>query len=170
MKPSGPLRRRTPLKRSGTRNPRSLKACLDDIRRDIEWRQEVLLIRSPQCRVTAHLMRIPALYRTPQQRQLVASCDGPIEVDHLIPRSPATRWALPNGCPMCRHHHRLKTEHSLLIAPEWLDPDQLRWLEDEGHAEWLLDGVVVGRHRTLFADGPDRRGPQPSPTERWRYL
>jgi hypothetical protein len=43
------------------------------------------------------------------------------------------------------------------VKPEWLDADQIKWLSDEGHVEWLDDGTVVGRHCTIFADGqPDR--------------
>lgn len=63
---------------------------------------------------------------------------------------------------MCREHHEMKTRHELLIDPAWLDEDQLMWLADQGHAEWLLDGVVVGRHRRLFTDGPDRRNGLPT--------
>lgn len=128
-----------------------------DWQRDREWRAEVLLLRGHQCRVVAHLLRIPPIYRTPEQRGLVASCDGRIEVDHMIPRRPSTRWAVPNGLPLCSHHHRLKTGHLLLIDPAWLDLDQVQWLAEEGHVEWCWDGIVVGQHRRLFADGPDRR-------------
>jgi hypothetical protein len=54
-------------------------------------------------------------------------------------------------------HHQKKTDHLLLIAPEWLDADMILWLSDEGHADWLIDGTIVGRHCKIFADGnPDR--------------
>jgi hypothetical protein len=78
-------------------------------------------------------------------------------MDHLIPRAQGGPSVVENGLPLCRVHHSLKTAHDLLVDPAWLDPDQIQWLADQGHAEWLLDGVVVGRHRRLFTDGPDRR-------------
>lgn len=81
----------------------------------------------------------------------------PVEMDHLIQRSQGGPSVPGNGLPLCRVHHRLKTDCLLLVAPEWLDPRHVRWLSDEGHAEWLMDGVVVGRHYRIFADGqPDR--------------
>jgi hypothetical protein len=78
-------------------------------------------------------------------------------MDHLIPRAQGGQSVPGNGLPLCRVHHRMKTDHLLLIAPEWLDPRHVLWLSDEGHAEWLVDGVVTGRHCRIFADGqPDR--------------
>lgn len=107
-------------------------------RNDAPWRQECLERRGEWCRV--------------------AGCPHPqpVQIDHLIPRSQGGPSVVENGLPLCRRHHDLKTAHDMLINPAWLDTDQVLWLADHGHAEWLLDGVVVGRHRRLFADGPDR--------------
>jgi hypothetical protein len=81
----------------------------------------------------------------------------PVQMDHLIARGQGGPSIVENGTPFCRVHHQQKTDHLLLVDPGWLDPDQVRWLADEGHAEWLADGIVVGRHCRIFADGqPDR--------------
>jgi hypothetical protein len=108
-------------------------------RNDSQWRADCLEVFGDWCRVPwcPH----------PQ----------PVEMDHLIPRSQGGPSVVGNGIPWCRVHHRMKTDHLLLIAPEWLHPLHVRWLSDEGHAEWLVDGFVTGRHCKLFADGhPDR--------------
>jgi hypothetical protein len=108
-------------------------------RNDSEWRMECLALYGEWCRVP-HCQH-------PQ----------PVQMDHLIARAQGGPSVAGDGFPMCRVHHQQKTDHLLLIAPEWLDPRHVRWLSDEGHAEWLADGVVVGRHCRIFADGqPDR--------------
>lgn len=149
MKRSKPLLRKTPLQQVSAQLTRSQEASKTSKQRraagrrqDLQWREQVLVARGMRCRAAL---------------TLPGQCDGPLEVDHMIPRRPSTRWAVEDGLPLCRHHHRLKTEHLLLIDPAWLDEDQIIWLSDHQHAEWLLDGVVVGAHRRLFADGPDRR-------------
>lgn len=142
MKRGKPLQRRTPLRRRPlqqvaaevTRQSTTSKQRRDaDRRRDVAWRQEVLDIRGQHCRVTG----------------CVRSRN--IEVDHMIPRRPSTRWAWPNGLVLCREHHADKTAHTLLIDRRWLEPDQIVWLAEQGHAWWLPDGSVAGRHCTLFA-------------------
>jgi HNH endonuclease len=125
------MRRGKPLRR---RTP--LRSRLR--RNDSAWRRECLERRGPQCRVTG-------CWRMD------------VQMDHLIPRSQGGPSVVENGLPLCREHHEMKTAHDLRVDPAWLGEDQILWLSDEGHAEWLLDGVVVGRHRKLFADGPDRR-------------
>lgn len=108
-------------------------------RNDSAWRAECLELYGEWCRVP--------------------DCPHPqpVQMDHLIPRAQGGPSVVGNGLPLCRVHHRLKTDHLLLIAPEWLDPRHVRWLSGEGHAEWLTDGVVIGRHCRIFADGqPDR--------------
>lgn len=108
-------------------------------RNDGPWRREVLEVRGPQCRVSW------------------CGRMTDIQVHHIIHRSMCGPSVLENGMPACRDHHAAIHAAELLIDPAWLDHDQIEWLADKGHAEWLLDGVVVGRHRRLFTDGPDRR-------------
>ena len=108
-------------------------------RNDAQWRQECLDLRGPQCRVTGCLRMTD------------------VQVDHLIPRAHGGPSIAENGLVLCREHHEMKTNHDLLVDPTWLDPDQILWLSDNGYAEWLFDGVVVGSRRRIFADGPDRR-------------
>jgi hypothetical protein len=50
----------------------------------------------------------------------------------------------------------MKTEHRLLVRPEWLDEDQIIWLAENGYARWDDDGEVHGERRRIFA----RRGGQ----------
>jgi hypothetical protein len=110
-------------------------------RNDGPWRREVMEVRGPQCRVTG--------------------CGRMLDLHahHIIHRSMCGPSIVQNGMPLCEEHHAMVHAYELRISPEWLDADQIEWLSDEGHAEWLFDGVVVGRHLKLFADGPDRRGP-----------
>lgn len=165
-----PLRRVKPLRRSLQQvasevlgeqraSQSSKQRRTSDRSKDATWRKQVLALRGSYCRATAHLTLIHPAELNPAQRKMLAECGATagIEIDHMIPRRPSTRWAVPNGLPLCRVHHAMKTAHDLLIDPAWLDDDQILWLSDQGHAEWLLDGVVVGAHRRLFADGPDRR-------------
>lgn len=108
-------------------------------RNDAAWRAECLERRGNWCRVPG--------CRHPQ----------PVQMDHMISRAQGGPSVVENGLPLCRVHHEMKTNHDLLIDPAWLDHDQIDWLGEQGHAEWCVDGVVVGRHCRLFADGPDRR-------------
>lgn len=103
---------------------------------DVKYRADVLALRGEVCRScgdTSH-----------------------VEVDHLIPRLPSNRLVIANGTPLCgdfgrgRCHPR-KTDHLLLVQRSWLDADQVRWLEDEGHAWWLPDGSVAGPRSRIFA-------------------
>jgi 5-methylcytosine-specific restriction endonuclease McrA len=102
-------------------------------RDDAAWREACLVVRGERCRV--------------------AGCPHPwpVQMDHLIPRAQGGPSVVENGLPLCLLHHQAKTEHRLRIRREWLDPDMTAWLEAEGHARWLLDGTVAGRHCRLFA-------------------
>lgn len=108
-------------------------------RNDSVWRAECLETRGAQCRVPSCLRMVD------------------VQVDHLIPRAHGGPSVVENGLVLCRHHHEMKTNHELLVDPTWLEPDQVRWLSDNGYADWLVDGIVVGTRRRIFADGhPDR--------------
>ena len=125
-----PLQRGTPIRSTRSTSNNAGR------RRDAQWRDLVYQLRGRYCR----------------------SCGGgvDVQVDHMIPRSPATRWEPCNGLPLCgdfgggRCHPR-KTAHQLLIQRGWLDPDQIEWLRASGLAEWLPDGSVTGRHCRIFA-------------------
>jgi hypothetical protein len=118
--------------RATTPAPKSRKAPR---RNDSGWRAECLEARGDQCRVPD----------CPHPR--------PVQMDHLIARAQGGPSVVANGTPLCRVHHEMKTDHLLLVDPAWLDPDQVQWLADEGHAVWRPeDGVVTGRHCRIFAD------------------
>lgn len=146
-----PLVRRTPLRRvpfqRGAPTGKPAQRPAGDSK-DAQWRQKVYALRGRWCRSCGE--------SRPER----------IQVDHMIPRTPATRWEPCNGLPLCddfgkgRCHPR-KTAHQLAIQRDWLDPDQIEWLAQQGHAEWQPDGTVTGRHCRLFAPstighgGPD---------------
>lgn len=73
----------------------------------------------------------------------------------MIPRSQGGPSVVENcvilGGPFGCGCHDRKTAHTLLIQREWLTRAQVWWLEAEGHAWWLPDGTVAGRHCVLFA-------------------
>jgi 5-methylcytosine-specific restriction endonuclease McrA len=129
--------RRVPLQRGTTPAARTPRQAVND-RRDAQWRELVYTTRGRFCRACGE------------------SRADRLQVDHLIPRSPATRWEPRNGLVLCgdfgagRCHPR-KTAHQLLVDRSWLDEDQTGWLEEQGHAVWQPDGSVGGRHCRLFA-------------------
>lgn len=129
--------RRVPLQRVPAGRAPSTQQGANQ-RRDAQWRETVYALRGRWCRSCGE--------SRPER----------IQVDHMIPRSPATRWEPCNGLPLCgdfgggRCHPR-KTAHQLLIQRGWLDPDQIGWLQASGLAEWLPDGSVTGRHCRIFA-------------------
>jgi 5-methylcytosine-specific restriction endonuclease McrA len=119
--------------------PTSLRKRKKRRRNDSQWHADCVEVRGDLCRVPD------------------CPFPHPVQMDHLIPRSQGGPSIVANGTPFCRAHHQMKTDHLLLVKPEWLDADQIKWLSDEGHAEWLDDGTVAGRHCTIFDDGqPDR--------------
>ena len=98
------------------------------------WRTEVIEKRGRSCRV----------------------CGGTdVEIDHLIPKGmggSARLTRIENGLPLCRRHHRDKTEHKLKIQRRWLDQDQLDWLAYWGYCRWDENGETWGTHRNLFLE------------------
>lgn len=104
-------------------------------RSDAGWRSDVLFRRGGFCRACGDT-------RQPQ-------------ADHLIPRAQGGPSIVENGLPLggpfgCGCHD-LKTAHKLLVQRDWLDPDQIEWLAEQGHVEWTESGEPVGRHARLFA-------------------
>lgn len=81
--------------------------------------------------------------------QICHRTDLPIEVDHLVPRAQQGPSEVGNAAIMCREHHRMKTDHELLIRPGWLWPMQVDWLAENGHV-WWENGEVYGPRRQLF--------------------
>jgi 5-methylcytosine-specific restriction endonuclease McrA len=81
------------------------------------------------------------------------------QMDHLIKRSQGGPSVVENGWPLCDEtangHHVAKDSGRLKIRREWLTERQLTWLATNGHASWLPDGTVAGRHCRQFA--PEER-------------
>jgi 5-methylcytosine-specific restriction endonuclease McrA len=77
------------------------------------------------------------------------------QMDHLIKRSQGGPSVVENGWPLCDEtangHHVAKDSGRLKIRREWLTERQIDWLRRNGHAEWLPDGTVAGRHCPQFA-------------------
>lgn len=86
---------------------------------------------------------------------VVPGCGRPAQMDHLIARSQGGPSVVANGLPLCgdfdNGHHAAKTAGVLKIRYEWLSPTHREWLSHNGHATWLPDGTVAGRHRRQFA-------------------
>lgn len=110
-------------------------------RNDSGWRAECLAVRGSSCRA--------------------CGSTGPVQMDHLIPRSQRGPSVVENGLPLCdpwasgssfpEGCHQAKTDHKLLIRPEWLDADQIAWLAEKGYARWCPDtGEVSGEHWKIF--------------------
>ena len=105
-------------------------------RNDAAWRKQVMALRGEACRACGSSRHV--------------------ECDHLIERSQGGPSVIENGTPLCgefgpcRAHVR-KTRNELQIRREWLDPDQVEWLAQEGHARWEPDGTVTGRFHKTFA-------------------
>jgi hypothetical protein len=119
--------------------PRSNVGSNRNQRNDSRWRSDVMEKRGHRCRACGG--------------------DRDVQSDHLIPRSQGGPSIVENGTPLCgpfgRGCHDRKTAHLLLVKREWLDSDQVAWLELAGHAIWLPDGTVAGRHNVLFAAAND---------------
>lgn len=107
-------------------------------RNDSRWRAECLEVRGDRCRAP--------------------DCPHPwpVQMDHLISRAQGGPSIVENGVPWCEPHHRAKTEHRFRVPRSCLGEDQILWLEREGHARWLPDGTVEGRHHRLFAPTNER--------------
>lgn len=106
-------------------------------RDDSQWRGDCLELRGEWCRAC----------KTSQD----------LQCDHMIPRAQGGGSVVENGLVLCRGCHERKTKHLLLINRDWLGVDQIKWLAVEGHAAWLPDGTVGGRHCPLFAELTTRR-------------
>jgi 5-methylcytosine-specific restriction endonuclease McrA len=119
--PGGPQ----PKPRKRSKNVRS--------RNDSVWRQVCLDRRGRYCRAQD------------------GRCAGPLEVDHVWPRSQGGLSVVENGLPLCREHHRLKTIGRLRIWRRWLDADQLAWLAETGWVVWNDAGCPEGRGWRHFA-------------------
>jgi hypothetical protein len=100
-------------------------------RDDARWRHGCLAMRGWYCRVCA----MPPAPNRP----------GPLEIDHIWPRSQGGPSVVENGLVLCRRHHADKTAGVLRIDRRWLDADQVAWLADVGWVEWDGDGSPLGR-------------------------
>lgn len=150
MKRGAPLVRKKPMRRrpleqvsedlaneNAARNgrpPRHLGSHRNR-RNDTQWRNDCLEARGERCRSCGTTMNV--------------------QMDHMIGRGQGGPSVLENGLPLCgpfaKACHDRKTAGLLKIRREWLDSDQVAWLELAGHAIWLPDGTVAGRHNVLFA-------------------
>jgi 5-methylcytosine-specific restriction endonuclease McrA len=74
-----------------------------------------------------------------------------VQADHLIPRAHGGPSVVENGLMLCPSCHERKTNHELLIQPEWLTDDQIHWLAENGYAWWDSTGEVYGTRRRIFA-------------------
>jgi hypothetical protein len=114
-------------------------------RNDAPWRAEVMALRGEQCRACGSTQQV--------------------EADHVIERSQCGPSIVENGLPLCGEFgpcqaHLRKTRNQLQIRRDWLDPDQIEWLDRQGHARWDPDdGTVSGRFWKTFAPaGNDTEG------------
>jgi hypothetical protein len=56
-----------------------------------------------------------------------------------------------NGSPLCRRHHRMKTDNELRYRFEWLGRDQVRWFAEVGFVAWDLEtGEPYGKGWRTF--------------------
>lgn len=81
----------------------------------------------------------------------------PVQMDHIMPRSQGGESIVWNGLPLCEPDHRAKTEHRLLIRPEWLSDGQRAYLRARGWVWWDETGRPCGRGMRSFDDTADRR-------------
>lgn len=76
----------------------------------------------------------------------LSSCDGPIEADHAGRRGLSRKADDSTTIPLCRLHHRQRTDHSGPFR-SW-DRDQMRaWLAVQIHeteARWLRYNAGTG--------------------------
>lgn len=103
-------------------------------RNDGPWRRECIARRGNYCRACGR--------------------SGPIEVDHIKPRSAGGQSVVENGLPLGSGFgcgcHDAKTAHRLKIRRDMLDPDQITYLADIGWAWWAPNGEVWGLGRDDF--------------------
>ncbi len=77
--------------------------------------------------------------------------NGDVQADHMRPRSQGGKSVVGNGLPLCDQCHRNKTEHRMLVRPEWLEPQHFTYLKESGWAWWDEAGEVYGEGRKSFA-------------------
>lgn len=83
---------------------------------------------------------------------------GPIQCDHVWPRSQGGPSVVENGLFLCESHHDAKTASRIVIDPEWLTPEQIDWLAQVGWVSWNADGQPSGRGMRHFAPRRVRGG------------
>jgi hypothetical protein len=109
-------------------------------RNDSAWRAEVLARRGAFCRACGDT--------------------ADLQIDHVKERSQGGRSVVENGMVLCGPWsrttpggcHLRKTEARIVVRPEWLDPDQIDWLAQEGWVYWNGEGIACGRGCRGFAD------------------
>lgn len=80
-----------------------------------------------------------------------------LQCDHVWPRSQGGPSVVENGMMLCREHHEAKTAGTLRLRFDWLDPDQVAWLEDVGWVWFDETGEPCGRGRAHFDPRPPGR-------------
>jgi hypothetical protein len=90
-------------------------------------------------------------------------CKGPIQAAHIWGKGQTGPSEVENGVPLCAGHHQAYDGYRLKLRPEWLDSDQIAWLEDAGYVAWAADGQPYGRGWRRFeyrlpAPGGQKRG------------
>jgi len=104
---------------------------------DGPWRLECILKRGSFCRACGSTKHF--------------------EMDHIWPKGQGGPSVVENGLALCGawgdcQAHALKTAGSIQIHREWLDDDQIEWLEQVGWVAWApADGAVTGRGWRHFA-------------------
>jgi hypothetical protein len=132
-------RKREPRARGDAPRPPSegaqlLKRMQQNFREDVRW------FRGETC-----------VARVSTWDPKVGACDGPVEADHVWERSQGGPYLVANGSPLCRRHHRMKTDNELRYRFEWLGRDQVRWFAEVGFVAWDLEtGEPYGKGWRTF--------------------
>ena len=107
-------------------------------RNDAQWREDCLMRRGAFCRACGYSVAMH------------------LQIDHMKPRSQGGRSDVENGLVLCGPFgkcdaHRRKTERSMLIERDWLDRDQVEYLDEIGWVRWNEDGEPEGYGMKGFA-------------------
>lgn len=137
MKRSTPLARRTPLKRTSLRRDieRALREPLPRRptryrrrARDFEFmgwvKRQPCIVRVLPPRDFAYTLASRLLFARDIALVRTTPCDGPIEADHAGERGLGRKAADSTCIPLCRGHHRERTDHAGTFRP--LTRDELR--------------------------------------------
>lgn len=110
------LKRSTPMARRTRLNPRSKTNSYRRRERDLEFMRWV---RHQPCilRVICPFLSMPVGFAT-------TPCSGPVEADHMGERGIGQKADDRTCVPMCRNHHRERTDHMRTFRP--LTRDELR--------------------------------------------